>query len=1048
MIYSAFISYSHGADGKFAPTLQSALQRFAKPWYRMRALRIFRDSTDLSVSPELWPDITRALDESEFLVFLASPEAARSKWVKKELTYWRENKDASKLLVVLTSGEIVWDDAVGDFDWQRTTAVPDVLRGAFQQEPLYVDSRRMQSGQLSLSNGDFLDHIATIAARLHGRSKDGMIGEHIHQHRRTMRLAWSAIATLVSLTLLAGWQWRRAEFERTVAQQKQALAELQSGQIADRQDNVDDALLWFGRSYATAADPAWKATMGNVIAGCAARLGQRLVGGNAAFSADGRFLLLQTQPDAMQLYDSRTGNLAGPIFKVGEKSIAATAISPDMTRVLSTSDDCTAQLFDAASGNLIREIPDVETKLPRDVGTTGFSPDGRFLLFLTHADERRTLKICDARTGVMLDQLSHDQSIGTIATTAAAVETSRVLTGGKDGKAMLWDAASRITRELPHEDQVWSVQFSHDGKLAATGSGSRDPPERGIAQVWDATNGERRWQTSPQAELVSRVWFDPTDSHLITMNGVVAQLWDARTGRRYGVSEDAGTGDFSADGEYSLNVRDQCSVEIRSALDKWKGDNRPFNRLPHAYPVEFQEFIPESDLVVTKTSVGRLWQLTRGKGTGILRRVFVEQSDGVVRYRSAILSDNGASLVTAGYSGEQPVLWNTRGGFLRAELKHADPVGAAAFSHDGRFVVTGTAPLNGSGILQIWDTATGSRRGNPMPDSVGFQSVAFSRDGRSILAGGNKGTAQIWDVQSSKPRLTVPIVHGDLAMYGLPAMVGTVAFSPDASLALTAASSARLWSTVRDVASAEEDLNPFRRSRVVLSSDGSLLLAYTLSDTSEASVQVWDFQTLKAVTETIRIPNAGDILAVSLDGGRSVVKQGSSARIRDLKKGAWIGEPLEHEQKLGEEEKSGEQVRSAAFSPDGRLVITGTWLGKAQFWDGATGFPCGALIHDKPVDDVAFSPDGTLALTRSYNDKIVRIWDVSAPPIDDAKHPARLQRSLELRTRRRLGANGEIRVLSDEDLQRLRNELHEMGGPCDSPTWGEYNAWKARHPSR
>ena len=35
----AFISYSHAADGKLAPALQSALQRFAKSWYRRRALR-------------------------------------------------------------------------------------------------------------------------------------------------------------------------------------------------------------------------------------------------------------------------------------------------------------------------------------------------------------------------------------------------------------------------------------------------------------------------------------------------------------------------------------------------------------------------------------------------------------------------------------------------------------------------------------------------------------------------------------------------------------------------------------------------------------------------------------------------------------------------------------------------------------------------------------------------------------------------------------------------------------------------------------------------
>src|SRR5262245_5926485 len=41
IMYKAFMSYSHAADGRLAPTLQSALHRFAKPWYRLRALSIF-----------------------------------------------------------------------------------------------------------------------------------------------------------------------------------------------------------------------------------------------------------------------------------------------------------------------------------------------------------------------------------------------------------------------------------------------------------------------------------------------------------------------------------------------------------------------------------------------------------------------------------------------------------------------------------------------------------------------------------------------------------------------------------------------------------------------------------------------------------------------------------------------------------------------------------------------------------------------------------------------------------------------------------------------
>ena len=43
MKFAAFISYSHAADGTLAPALHTGLHRLAKPWYVLRALRVFRD---------------------------------------------------------------------------------------------------------------------------------------------------------------------------------------------------------------------------------------------------------------------------------------------------------------------------------------------------------------------------------------------------------------------------------------------------------------------------------------------------------------------------------------------------------------------------------------------------------------------------------------------------------------------------------------------------------------------------------------------------------------------------------------------------------------------------------------------------------------------------------------------------------------------------------------------------------------------------------------------------------------------------------------------
>ena len=95
MKFDAFISYSHAADGRLAPAVQRGLQRLAKPWHRRRALWVFRDQTGLAVTPGLWSSIQEAMDRLEYFVLMASPEAAQSQWVNREIEHWVSTKSPS-----------------------------------------------------------------------------------------------------------------------------------------------------------------------------------------------------------------------------------------------------------------------------------------------------------------------------------------------------------------------------------------------------------------------------------------------------------------------------------------------------------------------------------------------------------------------------------------------------------------------------------------------------------------------------------------------------------------------------------------------------------------------------------------------------------------------------------------------------------------------------------------------------------------------------------------------------------------------------------------
>ncbi len=100
-VYDGFISYSHAADDLLAPRLQAGLQRFAKPWWRRRALRIFRDESSLTANPHLWASITEAMDDSGWCILLLSPDAAESEWVNREVEYWLEHKDPDRIIPVV-----------------------------------------------------------------------------------------------------------------------------------------------------------------------------------------------------------------------------------------------------------------------------------------------------------------------------------------------------------------------------------------------------------------------------------------------------------------------------------------------------------------------------------------------------------------------------------------------------------------------------------------------------------------------------------------------------------------------------------------------------------------------------------------------------------------------------------------------------------------------------------------------------------------------------------------------------------------------------------
>jgi hypothetical protein len=511
--YHAFISYSRAADGRLAPVLQSALQRFAKPWYRRQILRIFRDQTSLEMTPDVWPEIRRTLNNSEFFILLASPEAARSEWVALEVEHWLTHKSLDRILIVLTTGFLVWDPKSNRFDPQRSNALPLPLLIRSKGLPNYADLTALrQSEQLDLKNPAFLDAVASLAARIHGRPKDELTGEEVRQHRRFRAAAMSAatlVIVLAAATSVAGYlaaQQRDAVLATTGRLLSTEAQRLLAQPITQETSSLIAALATTGWRFGKVSD-AWNAMQRVPLVATLAHITHDQEVRAVAFSPDSKYLATASKDRTARIVAVADGREIARFTHGG--AVNAVAFSPDSKYLATAGEDRTAWILAAADG---REIARVTHD--QEVRAVAFSSDGKYLATGGGDKTARIVAVADGRE---LARVIHTDLVWTV---AFSPDSKYLATASWDGTARIVAVADgRELARVIHADLVWTVAFSPDSKYLATASSDK------TAQIVAVADG-RELARVTHDQAVRAVAFSPDSKYLATASwDGTARLW-------------------------------------------------------------------------------------------------------------------------------------------------------------------------------------------------------------------------------------------------------------------------------------------------------------------------------------------------------------------------------------------------------------------------------------------------------------------------------------------------------------------------------------------
>ena len=494
--YNAFISYNHGADNQLANRLQTTLQKYHKPLFKSKALKVFRYKSNLPLTDDIWAKIVEVLKSSEFFILLASPGAAKSKWVQKEVNWWLENRPVSHMHIVLTEGEIHWDENLSDFDWAKTTALPGIMKNIYRGEPAFLDFRSQKNVFLWDE-----DVFLPLAAVLHHKKDPGeMRLAEIKKVKKEKRIAWSVSIVMLFLSLTTSFFFFRANKNEKKARKQLSQNYWNSGVSAKENNDWLKASHHFARCAQGSDD---KYRINDCILNINNFINQIFLGAVlnhkdeevywAKFSNKERLIVTISSDQTLRLWDAESGFPVGRPMKHPDFILSYdTVFNREDSLLLSWSKDGFVRLWNTTDGTPVGKPMKHENEMKlitNGVKKACFSTDGKLIL-TTHFSFDGTIKLWNVDDCSLAGKpITHGTSISG----ARFSKDGKKIITWRDGKfsdnrkgtIYLWNIADSSPSSPPmvHESEIEALALSNNGRFILTRTFNR-------VRLWNMHNGK------------------------------------------------------------------------------------------------------------------------------------------------------------------------------------------------------------------------------------------------------------------------------------------------------------------------------------------------------------------------------------------------------------------------------------------------------------------------------------------------------------------------------------------------------------------------------